>query len=161
MSRGFGAFYRDTREAMFTISESQLEGAGVTQELINNHIDTFTKDNNGRLPTGQALDDIYKNAYAAGRVDVLGNIPLIYLTNRITFDGLFKFKGIKSLIEAAEKSAPSFGKSFVFNIGEKHLLNQQKKDYLKQLLKLLQNLKHILVLFYLIQNIIYLKVYKN
>lgn len=135
MSRGFGAFYRDTREAMFTISESQLEGAGVTQELINNHIDTFTKDNNGRLPTGQALDDIYKNAYAAGRVDVLGNIPLIYLTNRITFDGLFKFKGIKSLIEAAEKSAPSFGKSFVFNIGEKTFAESAKEGLLKTTFK--------------------------
>lgn len=138
MSRGFGAFYRDSREAMFTISEAQLEGAGVTQELINDRIDKFTTDK-GYLPTGQVLEDIYKNAYTAGKVDALGNIPLIYLTNRITFDGLFKFRGVKSLIEAAERSVPSFGKQFIFNAGEKTFVESAKQGLYKTTIKAITN----------------------
>lgn len=132
MSRSFGSFYRDMRETGFTVGESQLEGAGVKQERLDENIKIFQEQNNGALPTGKDLDDIYANAYAAGRVDALGNIPLIYLTNRITLDKVFKFKGIGSLIEGFEKGlGKGLSKKFTLDAGSKTIVRKAEEGFWK------------------------------
>lgn len=132
MSRSFGSFYRDMREAAFTVSEADLEGAGVKQERLDENIKIFQEQNNGTLPTGKDLDDAYANAYAAGRVDALGNIPLIFLTNRITLDKVFKFKGVGRLIEGFEKGmGKGLAKKFTLDAGSKTIVRKAEEGLWK------------------------------
>lgn len=146
MSRTFGSFYRDMRENWFTISESQLEGAGVMQERLDENIRKFQKENDGALPTGKDLDNAYANAYAAGRVDALGNIPLIYLTNRITFNGIFKFKGIGNLIEGFEKSTrKGLSKKLMYDAGSKTIIRKAEQGFWKGTLNSVKSLPKTLV----------------
>jgi hypothetical protein len=133
MSRSFGSFYRDMRENWFSIGEAQLEGAGVMDKRLNENIDAYLKDpkNGGQLPTGEALDKAYANAYAASRVDIMGNIPLIFITNRVTFDSLFKFKGIGKLVDVFEKGGAKMGKEFAFSLADKSIVDAGKKGFFK------------------------------
>jgi len=119
-SRGFGAFYRDTRENLFALSESQLEGGSTKLDIIEKEIEIFKKKNGGRPPDGQDLIDIYNHADEAGRLDAAINIPLIYVSNRFVFDGIFNFRGAKTLIEAAEGNATKgVAKGFTWNLAER------------------------------------------
>ena len=120
LSKGFGAFYRDTRENLFALSESQLEGGTTKKDIIDDEIRIFKEKNGGRTPDGQDLVDIYNNADEAGRLDAAINIPLIYISNRFVFDGIFNFRGAKTLIEASEGNAvKGASKGFTWNLAEK------------------------------------------
>ena len=100
MSKGFGAFYRDVRDINVALGESKLEGGTKKQEVIDFEIAEYKKANGGKLPEGKDLETIYAKAedVHAGVVGI--NLPIIFYTNRITFDGLFKFKGFKTLEQA-------------------------------------------------------------
>jgi len=120
MSRGFGGFYRDTRENIFALSESQLEGGNTYNDVLNEKIDKYKKENGGKYPEGADLNQIYTDAEAASRLTTSINIPLIYLSNRFVFDGLFNFKGVKPLIEAAEDaSTKGLAKGLKFDLASK------------------------------------------
>jgi hypothetical protein len=105
LSKGFGAFYRDVRENLFAVSESQLEGGSVYSNVLDEQLKYYMDTHNGQMPDQKAWSTMYDNAQRAGEVDVLANIPIIYLSNRFVFDGLFKFRGLGNAIDAAEEAA--------------------------------------------------------
>jgi hypothetical protein len=118
----FGGFYRDIRENMFAVGESQLEGGGTFNDIVADRIKLWQEKNNklGETPPEDVMKDIYKDAEAGGRLDTLINIPMIFLSNRVVFDGLFNFKGIKSLTDLSEAAfAKGFGKNISFNLAGK------------------------------------------
>lgn len=87
---GFGGFYRDVRAAHSTIAESKLEGAMAELDQRESLIMQYQNENEGRTPVGKELEDIYENASKVGFTTTMANLPTIYLTNKITFDGMFK-----------------------------------------------------------------------
>jgi hypothetical protein len=87
---GAGALARDARKIYVTHSESRLEANMVREEIIEKRIDDWHKKNPGQMMTESVYkqiadsgDDAYSKAYGA-------NMKIIYLTNAITFNGLFK-----------------------------------------------------------------------
>ena len=101
-TKTFGAFYRDMRENWFAVGESQLEGGSTYNEIVQKDIEAWQRKNGkpGELPPEEELKKIYKDAEAGGKLDALINVPMIFLSNRVVFDGLFNFKGIKTLNDA-------------------------------------------------------------
>lgn len=98
VSRSLGAFYRDTRENTFAVSEAQLEGGTVYLNTLDELVNDYRSKNNGEMPTGDTLKGMYETAEAAGRWQTLTNIPIIFFSNRFVFDGLFNFKGISNTV---------------------------------------------------------------
>lgn len=103
LKNSFGAFYRDMRDINLALSESKLEGGSAQidkyNELVNNYIEDY-----GSYPTGKDLEKIYSQSLDNGYTTTALNFPVIFLTNRIVFDGLMKFRGFQS-IDAASRIA--------------------------------------------------------
>ena len=121
-TKTFGGFYRDIRENMFAVGESQLEGGGTFNDIVAADIEKWQKTNNkpGEMPPEKELKRIYQDAESGGRLDTMINIPMIFLSNRMVFDGLFNFKGVKSLTDLSEAAfAKGFGKNISFNLAGK------------------------------------------
>jgi hypothetical protein len=120
VSKTFGGFYRDIRENMASVGESQLEGGNTYNEIVKDALEQWHKrpGNENKEPSAEDLKEIYTNAEAGGKLDTLINIPMIFLSNRIVFDGLFNFKGIKSLTDLSE-AAFANGKNITFDLGSK------------------------------------------
>jgi hypothetical protein len=127
MSKTFGAFYRDVRDINVALGESKLEGGTKKQEVIDKEIADYKKAN-GRIPEGQDLEKIYAKAEDVQSSIVAWNLPIIYYTNRITFDGLFKFRGFKTL-EQAGNSATLSSKGIKFTAGKGFGMEAAKKWY--------------------------------
>lgn len=128
----FGGFYRGMRENMFAVGESQLEGGGTFNDIVEKEIDIWQKKNNkpGERPPDEELKRIYKDAEAGGRLDTLINIPMIFLSNRVLFDGLFNFKGIKALTDLSTSAfGKNAGKNIAFNIAGKTYENVGKTGF--------------------------------
>lgn len=92
-----GAFYRDVRAANLTLSEAKMEGAGVTDEVKQTLLDDFYKNNN-RMPSDLEMKEINQTALDAGNSTMYANVPTIFLTNKVTFDGPL-LKGFKPIVE--------------------------------------------------------------
>jgi hypothetical protein len=105
MSKGFGAFYRDVRENMFALSESQLEGGGVYNQVLDQQVEFYKQTHDGQMPDQNGWATIYSNAEKAGELTTMINMPMIFLSNRFVFDGLFRFKGLAGAMDAAEQAA--------------------------------------------------------
>ena len=90
IATGFGGFYRDVRAAHATIAESKLEGTMAELDQRESLIREYQEKNNGQTPIGKELQDIYETAAKSGFTTTMANLPTIYLTNKITFDGMFK-----------------------------------------------------------------------
>lgn len=121
-SKTFGGFYRDMRENWFAVGESQLEGGSTFNDIVNKEIEIWQRKNNapGQMPPEEELKKIYKDAEAGGKLTTLINIPMIFLSNRVVFDGLFNFKGVKSLTELSEAAFSSgVGKKIGFDLAGK------------------------------------------
>jgi len=138
LSKGFGSFYRDMRDNWYAVSEAQLEGGGVYNNRVNEEIANYQREY-GKDPDAETLRKIYNNADAAGRMTTLANIPLIYVTNRLVFDGLFKFKGIASAME--EASTTSLSKSFKFSAADKAFTEVGKKGMFRTTVDAFKNPK--------------------
>lgn len=120
MSKGAGAFYRDVRENWFALSESQLEGGTAKQTMIDELIAEHIRKNDGQMPDQETLNRIYETADNAGKWTTLINIPLIFTSNRFVFDGLFNFKGVRALTEAAEDfGGKGLAKNWKFDLGSR------------------------------------------
>lgn len=125
MSKSFGAFYRDMRDINVALGESKLEGGTKKQEVIDFEIAKY-KEANGRLPEGKDLETLYTKAEDIYKGVVGINLPIIYYTNRITFDGLFKFKGFKTL-EQAGNAVDLSAKGIKFTAGKGFSTEAAKK----------------------------------
>ncbi len=99
-SHSAGAFYRDVRLANLVASESKIEGASVAAELKQSMMDKYYSDHrdengNGVAATGKEYERILQLSQEAGERAMYANLPAIFLTDKITFDGLFKpFKSL-------------------------------------------------------------------
>lgn len=83
-----GGFYRDVQMANLTLSESKLEGASAEKDLEEDLIRDYRAQNDGKQPSQQDLLAIKEKAADAGTKTLAWNIPIIYLTNKITFEPL-------------------------------------------------------------------------
>lgn len=94
-SKGFGAFYRDVRNARLAFGEGALEGGMVENEMARDMHQHFI-DKEGRPPNAEESKVIRDTANKAGRTTAKINAPVIMLSNKLTFDGLArgKFKKI-------------------------------------------------------------------
>ena len=87
---GSGALARDSRMIYVTHAESKLEANMVREEILQKRMDDWHKRNPGEMMPDsihqqiiQSADDAHGKAYAA-------NMGIIYMSNAITFNGLFK-----------------------------------------------------------------------
>jgi len=127
VSKTFGSFYRDMRENWASVSEAQLEGGGVYTDIVNSNIKFYQETHDGKLPDEHELNKIYRDAEAGGRWTTLGNIPMIFLSNRVVFDGLFKFKPIKGLTDIAESAFGTAGaRKLAFDFTKKGFTEETK-----------------------------------
>jgi hypothetical protein len=97
----FGSFYRDVRDNNLALSESKLEGGSAKIDKTNELLSKYEEEN-GRPAEGEDLERIYQQAEDTGYGVTAINFPMILMTNRVVLDGLFKFRGLKTLDEAAE-----------------------------------------------------------
>jgi hypothetical protein len=104
----FGSFYRDIRDGNLALSESKLEGGSARMDKVNELLSDYEKKN-GKAPEGEDLERIYQQAEDTGYGVTAVNFPIIYMTNRVVLDGLFKFRGLKTLDEAAEMATQGVG----------------------------------------------------
>jgi hypothetical protein len=111
-SKGIGAFIKDVRQTQMVMSEANLEGGSVQNEMVKQLTNDFYKEN-GKMPDSEQSADIYKTAQIAGNKTILWNMPALFLSNKIVFENAFKgFKPMRAL--AAESSEGLAGK-LVFN----------------------------------------------
>ena len=104
----FGSFYRDIRDTNLALSESKLEGGSAKIDKVNELMARYEQEN-GKPAEGADLQRIYQEAEDVGYGVTAVNFPIIYATNRVVLDGLFKFRGLKTLDEAAEMATKGVG----------------------------------------------------
>ena len=100
VTRGVGDFIRDIKQISYTTSEASLEGGQVKNDFIDKRIQEFINEK-GYYPEQEDLNKIYEKAEDAGFTTGMINAPLIYLTNGITFDNLFK-GGKNALVKSTD-----------------------------------------------------------
>jgi len=111
-AKGFGAFINDIRQTQMVMSEANLEGGSVENDMVKQLTDDFYRIN-GRMPNTSEAYDINNTAGIAGNKTIAWNMPALYLSNKIVFENAFK--GYKPMrILAAENSEGLAGK-LVFN----------------------------------------------
>ena len=90
--QGVGAFARDMRKFHMTNAESKLEANMAKDEFRNDLIKEWNSDpaNVGKSLTGSELDEINAKSQSVFDNTYRGNVALIYATNAITFDSMFK-----------------------------------------------------------------------
>jgi hypothetical protein len=103
---GFASFYRDVRNIRLAWGEAGLEGGMVRNEMEEKLYDEFVKKN-GRTPTLQEAEGLRDIAAKAGYTTAWLNLPIIYYSNRIVFDNMFKsFNPMRRLTQdVVEKTA--------------------------------------------------------
>ena len=104
MSKTFGSFYRDVRGINLALSEGKLEGGSAKLDKIKELVYQYEQEN-GKPPEGKDLEKIYETAEDIGNAVTMINLPVIFYSNKITLDGLFKFRGFKTLGKASEEAA--------------------------------------------------------
>lgn len=90
VSLGAGAIARDARKLYMTHSESKLEADLAKSDFINKEIQKARlKSPDGEL-TQDAINQIQTDGANVYNSTYMGNLGLIYATNAITFDNMFK-----------------------------------------------------------------------
>ena len=85
-----GAIARDARVGYLTYSESKLEKDFVVNEVKDIMIDQWYENNPGQKMNSDVYEDIVARSFRAGDKAFDSNLVAIYLTNAMTFNGLFK-----------------------------------------------------------------------
>lgn len=145
ISKTFGAFYRDMREINAVTAESRLEGGFVQNKVANDSLAAFIKENN-RMPDANEAKVISDNAFRAGRATMIGNVPAIYLSNKVVLGTALRgFKPIRRLMNEEALSSSLFktvsnygwktsGKK-AMEVVQKGLYNSAKRTFSKEFLK--------------------------
>lgn len=87
---GAGALARDARKIYLSHSESKLEADFVKDEIITAETKKWQSHNFGKPIPTEVTEHIRNKANQAYNKTYSNNFGLIYLTNAITFDGLFR-----------------------------------------------------------------------
>jgi len=111
-SKGFGAFYRDSRAVAAVLSEASLEGGSSELMVRDQLIDGFY-EKNGFLPNDKQMEAIYSEAANAGRETYLWNLPALYISNQIVFETALK--GFKPAAVFREELKTGLNGRLVFN----------------------------------------------
>jgi hypothetical protein len=101
-ARGFGEFYKDVRNVRLAYGEGALEGGMVRNQITRDLIAEFDATHD-RPMTKEESQKIAMAAEVAGKNTALTNMPLILLSNKMTFDGLVRGK-FKNLSQSVIKS---------------------------------------------------------
>lgn len=89
VSIGMGSFYRDIRNMRLVYSESSLEG-GMVQNQMEKELLAEHYAKHGRAPSDQEAATIKETANQAGLSAAYWNMPVIFLSNKVVFDNMFK-----------------------------------------------------------------------
>ena len=110
-AKGFGAFYRDVRNVRLAFGEGSLEGGMVQNKLERDLMEDF-KTEHGRMPNRAEIAEIRQTAAQAGATTSLINAPVIFFSNKLTFDGLVRgrFKNMGSDVIQS-----GLGRNIIFN----------------------------------------------
>lgn len=104
-----GTFIRDSKKLSYAYGEANLEGDMVKNDFIDNRISEFI-NTNGYYPSEDELSKIYEFAEDAKFTTTMINMPLLYLSNGIVFDNLYK-GGTKSLFRPNRAIVKNFSKT--------------------------------------------------
>ncbi len=97
-ARGFGAFYRDIREANAAFTEARAESSG-TYEQQKDYLEQQLLDS-GQKITPDKLERIDKIARESADANFWANAAIIGISNRIQFDNVFRgFKGAAKYLD--------------------------------------------------------------
>ena len=83
-AQGFGGMYRDLRMMSLAIDESGVEAVGVRNSMMDQYVTEFSQKYN-RLPNQSEYNQMKESADKAMTADYYANLPVIYLTNKLTF----------------------------------------------------------------------------
>jgi hypothetical protein len=109
MASNIGTFIKDSKKLSYAFGEANLEGDMVKNEFIDNRIAEFINDN-GYYPDEAELSKTYEFAEDNKFTTTMINMPLLYLSNGIVFDNLFK-GGTKSLFKSNRAIVKNFSKT--------------------------------------------------
>lgn len=117
--KAFGAFYRDLREINLMTSESFMEGESARNEKNREKIDQFYRQN-GYMPQGEDAKEINDQANSIAFSTSMINMPVIFATNKLVFDGLFRGFKPASVVgeELIQGSERAMAKSKLWKIGD-------------------------------------------
>ena len=104
-AKGFGEFYKDIRNVRLAYGEGALEGGMVRNQITRDLISEFEATHDRPMTDAEAAK-IHMAAKVAGTNTALVNMPLILLSNKMTFDGLVrgKFKNMgQTIIKTGQK----------------------------------------------------------
>jgi hypothetical protein len=100
--KGFGAFYRDTRNVRLAYGESALEAGMVENELLEENYKKFVEKFK-REPNDNEIDEIRGAASMAAASTFWQNLPAIYFSNNITMGAMMRtFSPIRRLSALTE-----------------------------------------------------------
>ena len=116
-----GAFFRDVKELSVALSESNLEGGFVNNEVYKSLYAKELQKNNNQPLSDAKVKEIYTSAESAGQEAAWLNWPIIYLSNRMTIGNAFRgFKPIREISNAfADNVVKRKGGYFVINAAGK------------------------------------------
>jgi hypothetical protein len=109
MASNVGTFIKDSKKLSYAFGEANLEGDMGKNEFIDNRIAEFINDN-GYYPDEAELSKTYEFAEDSKFTTIMINMPLLYLSNGIVFDNLFK-GGTKSLFKPNRAIVKNFSKT--------------------------------------------------
>jgi hypothetical protein len=89
LAKGSGAMLRDMSLFKAAMTEATLEGGFTSNEVRDRAIAEFT-EKNGRRPNEDELAQIQDAANLAGHRNVMGNLPVVLLTDKMVFEPLMK-----------------------------------------------------------------------
>jgi hypothetical protein len=110
-AKNIGTFIRDTKQLSYAMGEANLEGDMARNDFIDARINEFIKEN-GYYPSEDELDNIYETGEDVKFTTSMFNMPILYLSNAIVFDNLYKGSS-KSLFRPANQYVKNFTKSGV------------------------------------------------
>ena len=112
ISLGAGAIARDARKLYMTHSESKLEADLARNEFIDKQIEIAKLQSPDGLLSQDAMSRIETKAAKVHNSTYMGNLGLIYATNAITFDNMFKsMRYSNKLFQVPGKFRTTIGKT--------------------------------------------------
>jgi hypothetical protein len=104
VTKGAGAFFRDAQLMKFALTESQLEGGFVENDIYQRAVQEYY-DKHGYYPDDATLERIREAAKEGGNRAVMANLPVIYFTDAIVFKPLMSMGKTTSRIFGGKGAA--------------------------------------------------------
>ena len=122
----FGAFYRDIRQFNIAWAESKMEGGLREIETLEEAYLKALQENGGNPLTEEQYNLIHSKSKSAGLGTALLNFPIIYLSNKLVFDGALR--GFKPLARQLDNAKSGLGRQIMRNTKD-GVVNSGKQAY--------------------------------